>query len=30
MRVPRGIDEAGRERLRRELESELRRITGDD
>ena len=30
MRVPRDIDEAGRETLRRELEHELRRITKDD
>jgi lysophospholipid acyltransferase (LPLAT)-like uncharacterized protein len=30
MRVPRGIDEAGREKLRRELERELHRLTGDD
>ena len=30
MRVPRDIDESGREILRRELEHELRRITGDD
>ncbi len=28
--VPRDIDEAGRENLRRELEQELRRLTGDD
>jgi len=30
MRVPRDLDEAGRENLRRELEHELRRITGND
>jgi lysophospholipid acyltransferase (LPLAT)-like uncharacterized protein len=30
MRVPRDLDEAGRENLRRELEHELRRITKDD
>ena len=30
MHVPKDIDEAGREHLRRELEQELRRITGED